>query len=739
MFRGYIVKKMWKREAIQDGSDSKQSGLSRRQFLLGAAVGGTALLGAGAFGSLFRDVTDEEFHTFYVGDDEECEEVTEHVTAGELCAHIGCAIALSAVDNDDYNSILNNLGLYGTSAGLYTYDNGRFMNYLHSDPAWCAKQPYYQAGRTDNKRGDIFTFGLDEMPNRSLPNANNYINWIMGKGLRAEYGEYIAPEALGLTPDYANGAYSVAPAYASIVARNQKNVNAYGTFAQCGAIPPHIHQAINLKIDPLWDYFNRMVNGESIDSILPTGSAELEDYWIYRYDHSLSFDEQMKPGDMFVWAAPERPRHFAMYVGNEIAKRYFPNTTGNVCEAGAGPDHFCGITKDIADRYAGGLDYLFICRPKNIEIKLHQDLPPLKLNKGCDESCRPLTLGEKMAHCGAGTAMTASGQEDYVAMLKSLDLFGKEVGKFDYVPGDVINICHVFKDPVWRARQDPYLLSRGVRNSGCACYFDNVAPNPRIPRAQTYIEFTMGKGVLPEYGVYIPEEVVREEQYRDQVEFNCKHLCFSEDDGVYGYSRFCMCGTAVGHIVWACGAPHEGHEREECHGGRVLSDYSRPDGNRFEGGYTNNGIRYEAHGPSYCFVFPDHIYGKGSPIRGKYWDCWSLDWTRPIDDQCLPGDFLCIGPAWDKVTVEVGGGYMPADYKKAEHGLMYIGNDVVTQYFPNSNANIGEAGGSGRFWGLKHVDKLPEGYRIYRVHDLDVEPRQWVPPIPGCRNQLVMA
>lgn len=360
--------------------------MTRRAF--GAVVAGAVFAGIAWAANLASGGTEEEVETLYVDDEEEpeCDEYEERVTTGELAAHIGCAIALSAIDNEDYNQMLKDLGLYGNEPGKYTYSGGNIWQHLHDNAGWRASQPYYQAGRTDNKRGDIFTFGLDEMPNRALPNANVYIDWKMGKGLLPEYGEYVAPEELGLHP--VSDRWAPADEYVDVVERNKKAVDQYGTFAQCGAVPVHIHLSMGLEpyASGLWRYFVRTMKGggnHPMSEVLPE-PAECGNYWIYPYDSSVAFDDFCKPGDMLVWSHDAEPvaTHFALYVGNDIAKRYFPNTTGNVCEAGAG-GRFCGITRYGVKPW--GADWLFVCRPKNIAVNMRQDLPPLKLHHGCAE------------------------------------------------------------------------------------------------------------------------------------------------------------------------------------------------------------------------------------------------------------------------------------------------------------------------------------------------------------------
>lgn len=382
--------------------------VTRRTF--GAVALGAVLAGVSCAIGLGQGTPEEQFETLYVGDEEEpeCDEEQEHVTTGELAAHIGCAIALSAIDNEDYNQMLKDLGLYGNEPGKYTYSGGNIWQHLHDNAEWRASQPYYQAGRTDNKRGDIFTFGLDEMPNRALPRANAYINWQMGKGILPEYGTYVAPEDLGLHP--VSDRWAPADEYVDIVRQNQESIDGYGVFAQCGAVPVHIHESMGLdpKGSGLWHYFAQTMSAggsHPMSEVLPE-PVECGNYQIMAYDTSAVFDEFCKPGDMLVWAHDAEPvaTHFALYVGNDIAKRYFPNTTGNVCEAGAG-GRFCGITRYGVKPW--GAEWLFVCRPKNIAIEMRQDLPPLKLEYGCaddglmDESAKRAL--ERIRHMESAT------------------------------------------------------------------------------------------------------------------------------------------------------------------------------------------------------------------------------------------------------------------------------------------------------------------------------------------------
>lgn len=366
--------------------------LSRRSAIA-LGVGGVIAAGAAAMHLLpSGEVSQEEFETIYSGEDEvECEEgFLEDVTAGELAAHIACAISMSAIGSEDYDEILDELGVHGRGVGEYEYHDGNIMQYIHDsseNPQWVADHP--DEAVIGNWRGDVFVFGTDEIPDSRLPNATTYINWVMGKGCVEDGFTWIDPRDDSIWEDaYLGKLVDDDRNLTEAWQRNRDLVDSYAVFAQCGAVPNHIHTAMGLKSAPLWPYFYRTIpvdqggSGMSLVDACEGGSVALEDYTLLAYDPSIAFDDFCKPGDMLVWMHGQGETHFAIYVGNEIAQRYFPNTTGNVCEAGAS-GRFAGIVgyPDSAPRY----EWLFVCRPRNIHVDMRQDLPPLQLEMGCVE------------------------------------------------------------------------------------------------------------------------------------------------------------------------------------------------------------------------------------------------------------------------------------------------------------------------------------------------------------------
>lgn len=698
----------------------KRHNMSRRGFLaLGAAA--TTALGFGILRtSSGTNHTEEELmETIYSGEDEpECEPPT--LTLGEKLAHTACAIALSAVGDTDGKDVLAKNGTGGSTGDKYQFGS-RYKNNIYSDGSW--KASHVAMGTLGDKTcGCPFCDGYSALPLMGAPHAEAYIDFVMGKGRTKDGFVYVDPRD-DIWEDREHGV--VKAEYEDIVRHNMELLPySYATFSCCGALPLAVHESFGLKHRPWWRLLSQTNRGVPTEEVLPSGSEEFEHYVVYRYDPTRPFAEQCKPGDMLVKSHGGDDAHWAMWVGNEIAKMYFPETYGNVCEAGA-PETYAGITYwgMIGDHPPRSPEWYFICRPKDLDLEPLQDLPVFATedDPGCEEPCN-LTFGEKVAHVACAISMTAVGEQDYNAILDSLGIRGKEAGQFEWRGGHICN--NTFTNPSWASQQDPYKMERWATYKGCAWAFDDQIPDPRIPRARAYIDFTMCKDVDPQYGVYIPESLIRSDDpaIQAQIYKNWHNIAFV--NGVPCYGRFCMCGTAVDHIYWALGSECN---HKQAHGGNPRS--STP-GNSWLSGTTSTGVPYISTGaPNYLFYFPDHMIGKGSGVTTaeSQFVCYTANPEMTFEEQCEPGDCISYGPAW--------GAPEPPDFVKREHGMLYVGNEVVRQYFPNSDGIIGEAGGMrDAFWGIVgNTNARPRlGMLIYRPKDLDLEPRQWIPNIEGC-------
>lgn len=702
-----------------------------------AVMGVRSLLAGNGSGHSEEELVTE----IYTGEEEECEEEPE-LTLGERIAHSACGICMSAVGQADYEDMLRKAGLYGETPGKYTWEDyyggggrWRIHNHIMRNASYVAQ--YVPAGVGWEEYWANAMYFPDAAPNTKLPNAQNYIDWTLGKDVNVEGAKYI--------PEYQ--IRSSDPEIHAQVVQNRKIIPSYATFTSCGAVPGHMHWSYGL--DPELATIpgivregggNTATSGTSMgvnyvaeapgydmywpDHILGKGSpVENEQYYIWSVDKDVLADDQLEPGD-FLYAGhmcwSKEPAdfrqacHLMLYVGNDIVRQHFPESNGNFVEAGAENEAFAGVT------YRDYLDYhYFVARPKDrSDLEMRQWVPPASAAKvGCGEPCR-LKLGERISHTACAIAMTAVGQDDYAAMLRELDLYGTDPGRYTWTGAAIAN--HTLTNPEWVSKQDPAKVANWVQHAGCAWAFEYQAPDPRIPRAQTYIDFTMGKGVDPQYGTYIPEPVVRNPEFADLADYNRHHL--SNLDGVPGYARFCMCGTAVQHVHWAHGSDFDNENAGE-------SARSNRPGCSWESGTLPDGTRYLTTGsPHYLYYFPDHMACKDEPYVTKQFLIWTADPTKTFAEQCEPGDLICYGPPW--------GAPEPADFEKREHGFMYVGNDIVRQYFPNSHGAFAEAGGgkTESFWSItrKESDKPMFGSRIFRPIDRDTELRQWVPKIAGC-------
>lgn len=218
---------------------------------------------------------------------------------GMRIAEMGVSLCMSAVDDGtDYEQLLHDLGLYGTKPGQYTYSGGRFQGHMDTDTSKVA-------------------------PNESLPNAERYIEFTMR---RREDGS---------TPPGG------------------------GTFADCAVMPANLYDYFGLPFKE----FNKVAHiglklpkyggrGEEYDQ-----AFETEHYLWIPCDPGKTFQEQCEPGDIL---CNGKIPHYMLYVGNEVAQRWFPDTTGYMCEAGSRSQSFWGVTRP---GYEPSGDWL-ICRPK---------------------------------------------------------------------------------------------------------------------------------------------------------------------------------------------------------------------------------------------------------------------------------------------------------------------------------------------------------------------------------------
>lgn len=90
-------------------------------------------------------------------------------------------------------------------------------------------------------------------------------------------------------------------------------------------------------------------SGMPVAALNQEGYARLhpETFEVIPLDFTKTWDEQCKPGDILNCAG-----HTAMYVGNDLAQKAFPGTTGNVCEAGQNSRRNLGVT--LYDGKPGG-------------------------------------------------------------------------------------------------------------------------------------------------------------------------------------------------------------------------------------------------------------------------------------------------------------------------------------------------------------------------------------------------
>lgn len=709
----HVMRKNTRKERPVTETKPKAKNLSRRAAL---ALGASAVA-AGAAKLLLADQHDsqEEFETIYTGEDE-CDEECEELSIGEKIAHATCAVAMTAYGQEDYATIIQNLGLWGKSPGLVTYaSRGKGREHIIN---WAMRGRGYDNSVDGYGAARCFE---NVVPDPSLPNAQAYTDWVMCKDLDPEIGQYLSDDEIRL------------PENRAMMENNNAKIPEYTVFTVCGAVPNHAHWVFGLGG---CDYCTSAYFGCAASergNFREDSPLETEQYTIFRCDPEKTWDEQCEPGDVLFYdptapGANENYGHWMLYVGNDIAKRYFDKTTANFAEAGAGtadaPNEAYLALTDLGDnRYIN--DFWVICRPKEGDWgEPRQWVPDLDVKCACAEPCRKLKLGERIAHTAVAISMTAVGQADYAQMLRDLNLYGTKAGYYTYGGGQIAYYTN--NDPEWLATLTPEeynnLMDKWAAYHGCACDYELQAPDRRIPRSKDYIEFTMAKGVDPQYGIYLPEEVVRNPENREQMLYNKKHIAFS---GVPCYSRFGMCGTAVEHVLWAQGVDY--WQAYACYGNPNTSIKDHP-GNTLLEGYTRNGVHYVTTGsPHYTAIYDGHVAGQDPPLSNEWYSVWMVDPTKRWVDQCEPGDFLTVTPL-------IEGPDQP-DYQHKHHGMLYVGNDIVREYFPNSNGIICEAGGGNpdHYWGVtRDVEDLAiEGFKIHRPKNIDTELRQWVPKLPS--------
>lgn len=255
-----------------------------------------------------------------LGDDNTWHGIRTDGELGERIADLGASLCLSAVnDGTDYEQVLRDLGLYGTGPGQYTYSgDGRILNHLHDGGASVAGRD------SGGSWGSVDDFGEGEIPNASLPNARRYIDFTMRK--RDD----------GSSPPGGR------------------------SFANCASMPANLYDYFGL---PFKEFADVAHNGLKLPKYGGRGEEHSEPFETEHYmwipcDPDRTFSEQCQPGDVL---CNGKVPHYMLYVGNEIAQRHFPGTTGEICEAGARSKAFWGLRDEGC--WDPSPDWL-ICRPK---------------------------------------------------------------------------------------------------------------------------------------------------------------------------------------------------------------------------------------------------------------------------------------------------------------------------------------------------------------------------------------
>lgn len=222
-------------------------------------------------------------------------------TPGEEVADLAARLALSAVNSGDPNAELRQLGLYGNTPGKYTYGSeGRIHAHEPAD-------------------GTIFSDTSHVPPDPRIPKAQEWIDF---------------QQTVGKTRD------------------GTKVLSGRNTFADCAAMPwdcwQYLHSDLNLSDDygtyghttvKLVSYGGKGVPAREL--IGPTGRHEGVAFTYIMSDPTKTWEEQLQPGDILCNGTIP---HYMLYIGNEIAQKYFPGTTGFMGEAGHRSQAYWGIT-----------------------------------------------------------------------------------------------------------------------------------------------------------------------------------------------------------------------------------------------------------------------------------------------------------------------------------------------------------------------------------------------------------
>lgn len=268
----------------------------------------------------------------------DCVKEEEEPKCGEEVANLAASLALSAVDDGkDYNQILKDAEVYGTGYGQYTYGSeGRIHSHLGA---------YSQTSDTAFAE-----------PDPRIPKAEAWIEFQRAK--RNSLNQEIAPHGSGMDKD------------------GKHNLRGWHVFADCAAMPWDVWQYSYPELfDYASEYFDtisatRAVDGGNPDfhvSVNPSGRLVKPHFTFILCDENKSYDDQCQPGDILCNGAQP---HYMLYIGNEIAQKHFPGTTGNFCEAGHTTQALWGVTKH--DKPANS--YWFIARPTVCNEDTNTDL-----------------------------------------------------------------------------------------------------------------------------------------------------------------------------------------------------------------------------------------------------------------------------------------------------------------------------------------------------------------------------
>lgn len=241
--------------------------------------------------------------------DTEEEDEEDSKRAGIEVANLACELALSAVNSGDPAGDLQRLGL----SGRYSYGSeGR----IH------AHEPEYDWDST-----------AYIPPDPKIPKAKE---WIEFEGLsKGGHTSISLPSTAGKTKD------------------GTKTLIGVGVYADCAAMPWNVWQYFHSDL-AFMDDFARYAHitvksaefgGRGVPAtqmIGPSGEMCSNRFRFIMTDPSKTWDEQCQPGDILCNGSNP---HYMLYVGNKIARKYFPGTTGIICEAGHRSQAYWGITE----------------------------------------------------------------------------------------------------------------------------------------------------------------------------------------------------------------------------------------------------------------------------------------------------------------------------------------------------------------------------------------------------------